>query len=136
MTMNLLETQDPEKRKLIETSERHKRELEKEVNQITERTERILTNALVIGGALALTWFLVSSLSGSKSKHKKSKPKQVSSENEEEEESDSLAVAFAPTLISQIGTKVINQATLILLDIAREKLKEYLHTGKEKHEDS
>ena len=53
--MELLETQSPERRKLLETSERHKRELEKEVKSVSEKTEKAITNALIIGGSLALT---------------------------------------------------------------------------------
>ena len=56
--MELLETQDPERRKLIETSDRHKRELEKEVKAMSDKTEQVLKNALIIGGALALTYFM------------------------------------------------------------------------------
>ena len=63
--MELLETQDPEKKRLIETSDRHKR-IGKEVNELSKKTERMVTNALIIGGSLAFYLFLVSSLSGRK----------------------------------------------------------------------
>jgi branched-subunit amino acid permease len=117
--MELLETQDPERKKLIETSDQHKRELKKEVDAITGKTERMLTNALIIGGSLALTYFIVSQLGGSKKKRKKN--------TEEGMEVDEVAT---PSVFSQIGTKVIDQAALILLDIAREKLSEYLQYRK------
>jgi hypothetical protein len=41
--MELLESQDPEKIKLIETSDRHKRELEKEMKSMTDKTEKVVT---------------------------------------------------------------------------------------------
>jgi hypothetical protein len=40
--MELLESQDPEKIKLIETSDRHKRELEKEMKSMTDKTEKVV----------------------------------------------------------------------------------------------
>ena len=72
--MELLETQDPEKRKLLETSNRHRQEMEREIKDISQKTEKVLKNALIIGGALALTYIVVNQLSSSKTKKKK-KPK-------------------------------------------------------------
>lgn len=130
--MEILESQDPEKKRLIEASERHKRALEKEVTDLSNRTEKVLTNALIIGGALALSYFLVRQLSspGKPKKHKKVKkvtvvqPK-VSSDQEEEEEEES-----SPSLLADIGTKIANQATIVLVDLARQKLMEYLASRK------
>ena len=130
--MELLETQDPEKRKLLETSERHRRELEKEVTDITQRTEKVITNALIVGGVLAVTYFAVSQFSKGKSKkkkHKKQKPQEIV--EGEMEEVEMVAASATPSLLSEIGTKVINHATLILMDIAREKLMEYLEKRKQ-----
>lgn len=138
--MELLETQDPEKRKLIETSERHKRELEKEVTAMTQKTERVVTNALVIGGALALTYLAVSQLTKSSKRKKKKKKALVlqaappKSDSEEVDEEDETGVE--PSILTQIGTKVVNQATLILLDLARQKLAEYMLTRKTEDEPS
>jgi len=123
--MELLETQEPLKRRLIETSDRHKRELEKEVKDITEKTERAMKNALIIGGSLALAYIVVSQLSSSSTKKKKkvSKAKTV-----EAEDDDTVEFYSEPTLISKIGTQVLNQATFMLLEIAKEKLTEYLQS--------
>lgn len=137
--MELLESQNPEKRKLIETSERHKRALEKEFTEISAKTERALTNALIIGGSLAVTYFLVTQFTKSKSAKKKvrSKASHVAVEEDEDEVEEVGKLALmGPSLISQIGTKVINQATMILLDMARQKLNEYLHTRNDKNENS
>ena len=129
--MELLETQDPEKRKLIETSDRHKRELEKEVKAISDRTEQTVKNALVIGGALALTYFTISQLTKTKTRRKKAKSKEA-----DEEEVEFVSEPSAPSLISQIGDKVISQGTIILLDIAKDMLAEYLESRKKKDENS
>jgi Pyruvate/2-oxoacid:ferredoxin oxidoreductase gamma subunit len=133
--MELLESQDPEKKKLIETSDRHKKALEKEVTAITQKTDKMLTNALIIGGSLALTYFVISSLSSRKKKKRKSKlvkaqiaaGEEVEEENEEEE---------GPSVLGQLGTKVLNEASVILLDIAKEKLFEYLESRKKADENS
>jgi hypothetical protein len=130
--MELLETQDPERKKLIETSDRHRHELEKEISSIQKRTERILTNALIIGGSLALTYIVISQLVKSGKKKKKANSSLGAAEPQRETESTSSG----PSLISQIGTKVVNQATLILLDIAKDKLLEYLESRKKPNENS
>lgn len=117
--MELLETQDPEKKRLLETSEQHRRELEREVNQIATRSEQVIKNALIIGGALAVTYLLVTQLT--KGTTKSTKVKKATGETQpvasiEPEE---------PTLLSKVGDKVVNAVTLMLLEIAREKLTEY-----------
>lgn len=131
--MELLETQDPEKKRLIETSDRHKRALEKEVNELSKKTERMVTNALIIGGSLALTYFLVSSLSGKK---KKRKHKAVQAQTEGTVMAETEEEVEEPSVLGQLGTKVLNQATLMLLDIAKDKLFEYLESRKKADEHS
>lgn len=130
--MELLETQDPEKRRLIETSERHRRELEKEVSDITQKTEQVLTNALVIGGALTISYLIVSQFFGGKTKKKKKGRKAASFVDDASASDDQPSAAATPSLLAEIGTKVVNQATLILIDIAREKLMEYLQKNRKK----
>ncbi len=73
--MELLETNDA-KSLLLKKSAKHKKGLEDEVKLLSENTEKIVTNALIIGGTLALTYFLISQFSKSKSKGK-SKAKKI-----------------------------------------------------------
>ena len=142
--MELLESQDPEKKKLIETSDRHKRALEKEVGELTQKTDKMLTNALIIGGSLLATYFVVTSFSGGKRKKKHKKRKVVlvaktksprengeSVEEEEEEEESS-----GPSLMGIVGNRVLSQASVILLNIAKDKLFEYLESRKKSDENS
>lgn len=130
--MELLETQSPERRKLLETSERHKKEFEKEIKGVSDKTEKAITNALIIGGSLALTYFAVSQLTKSKkTKVKRGKVKAINLPDQEEME---IETSSAPSLVSQISEKLISQASLILLDLAKEKLSEYL--TKRKNENS
>ena len=130
--MELLETQSPERKKFIETSERHKKELEKEMKGVSDKTEKAITNALVIGGSLALTYFVVRQLT--KSKKVKVKRGNVKAESLPEEEETEVESHSVPSLVSQISEKLISQASIILLDLAKEKLSEYL--TKRKNENS
>lgn len=132
--MELLESQDPEKKKLIETSDRHKRALEKEVSALTQKADKMVTNALIIGGSLALTYFLISSISSSRKKKKKNKQKAQGKAMEGDEEMSEED--HNPSILGQIGTRVLNEASVILLDIAKEKLAEYLESRKNTDENS
>lgn len=136
--MEFLETQDPEKKKLIETSDRHRRAIEKEVTELSDRTEKVIKNALIIGGALALTYLAVSQLSSSRTKKKKvkTKSKAVAAEDNDEEDDTPVLAGIETSLLSQIGTKIVNTATLVLLDLAKEKLAEFLQSQKKQNEDS
>jgi len=132
--MELLETQDPEKKKLIESSDRHKKALEKELGEMKEKTDRMLTNALIIGGTLAVTYFVISSISKRRKKKKKKNKEALAQTNgteaiHDEEEEDS-----EPSVISQIGTRVLSEATAVLLNVAKEKLAEYLASRKKSDE--
>lgn len=131
--MEILDKQDPEKKRLMDEAKRHKENLSNEVRTVSEQTEKIITNAVIIGGALALTYLLVKQFSGSKPKKKRSKgiklvaqaPKETASSEEEEYESDN------DSILNQIGTKIANEATVFLLNFAKEKLSEYLQSRKE-----
>ena len=131
--MEILDKQDPEKKRLMAEAKRHKENLTNEVKSVSEQTEKIITNAVIIGGALALTYLLVKQFSGSKTKKKRSKaiklvaqaPKETSSPDEEEFASNN------DSILNQIGTKSANEATVFLLNLAKEKLSEYLQSRKE-----
>lgn len=129
--MELLETQDPEKKRLLETSNRHRQEMECEIKDISQKTEKVLKNALIIGGALALTYIIVNQLSSSKTKKRKSRNDKGNENPISEEPANER-----PSFLSKMGDKAINMGTVILLDLAKEKLSEYLQNRKSKNEDS
>ncbi len=131
--MQLTESNDP-KEELRKKSAKHRQELEEEVKLISERTEKIITNALIIGGTLAAAYFIMRQFSGSSSKKRKRvvpKIKLVKA-NEESGESEVIEEPSAPGIVSQIGTALASQATVFLLSIAKEKLMEYLESQFEK----
>ncbi len=133
-----LETDDPVKGQLLQKSAHHRELLEEEVKLISERTEKILTNALVIGGALAITFFLFTRLSGSNKKKKlkpqKNKLVQGNAENEPHDESSHESEQAG--IVTQIGAALVAQASGYLLSIAREKLAEFLQSQSVKKENT
>ena len=128
--MEFLETQDPEKIKLLETSDRHRQEMTRELKDISQRSEKALRNALIIGGVLALTYLVVNQVSSSKSRKKKFKKEQKNESVTEEPFEE------PPSLLSKLGDKAVNVATIFLLDLAKEKLSDYLQHRRSKNEDS
>ncbi|HYF69159.1 MAG TPA: hypothetical protein VD884_13540 [Ohtaekwangia sp.] len=132
--MELLDTDDEMKQDLLRKSAKHREKLQGEVKLITENTEKVITNALIIGGSLALSYLLMHQLTkGSdkrkhKVKHKKIKVvKAEAPEQVEVEEEDST-----PGVFSQIGAAVASQASVFLLNLAKEKLTEFLQPQTEK----
>jgi hypothetical protein len=128
-----LEADDPVKSQLLRKARQQREALEDEVEVVSDRTEKILTNALVIGAALALTYFAVRQFSGSKSKKNKSRKtaqqpgSQTASDTNTEDEPSS-----AHNMLTHMGTVLASQAVAFLLAIAKEKLTEYLKSQGEK----
>ena len=127
--MELMESNDA-KNRLVIKSAKHKQELEDEVKLISANTEKIITNALIIGGTLAVTYFLIRRFTGTKSKKKsKTKKEKFVRESDDKIESDSGEdTSASPGIVSQIGSALAAQATVFLLDLAKDKLTEFVKT--------
>jgi hypothetical protein len=121
------------KRALLRKSSLYKEQLEGEAKLFSDRAEKIITNALVIGGALALSYLVVSQFSKSKRKSKsKAKSIRLVSEPPAEAEYAPAQESGISRMATEIGTAMASQATAFLLSIAREKLMEYLQSKVEK----
>lgn len=133
--MELLEKDDPIKSQLLQKSAHYRDELEQDVKLISDRTQRVLTTALVVGGALALTYLAVRQFGGSK-RSKKTKTKKIKVVNAAaaDDDDDSENVSASPGIVAQIGTALASQATVFLLSLAKEKLNDYLQSQAEKKE--
>lgn len=135
--MELLETQDPERTRLLETSDRHKKAMEKELTDLTKKTDKMLRNALIIGGSLAVTFMVISALS---TKRKKKKKKQaIAAAVKAGEPMDAIDTGEdddSPSVLGQVSKQIINAASVVLLDMARQKLSEYLATRNKPDEHS
>jgi hypothetical protein len=128
------QSNDP-KEELLKKSERYRQELKDEVRMISDRTETIVKNALIIGGTLAAAYFLMRQLSGSSPRRKKkvAAPKiKIVKATEGNEETETIEEPSAPGVVSQIGTALASQATVFLLSLAKEKLMQYLESQFEK----
>lgn len=131
--MELLESQDPEKKKLIALSDKHKRDLEKQVGDLGSETQKVLKNALIIGGVLALSYVVARQFSSSGGKKKRKKAKKVTVVQpavSKDDDEDEVEESGSPSLLADIGTKIANQATVVLIDLARQKLMEYFDSRK------
>lgn len=134
--MELLESNDM-KSELLKKSAKHRAQLEEEVKLISERTSKVVINALVVGGALAVSYLLVRQFAGSgggKSKRRKvvhAKPVRVIQTNGHEPVEEVSYEPAVPGIVTQIGTALASQATVFLLGLAKEKLSEYLQSSTE-----
>lgn len=134
--MELMETDDPVKSRLLKKTSQYREDLEDEAKVLSDRTEKMVTNALIIGGTLALTYFAYKQFSGggSKKKHKGVKKiKVVGAAPAEQEQENLIEEEAGPSkIISQIGTALVSQASVFLLSLAKEKLAEYLQSQEQK----
>jgi hypothetical protein len=135
--MELLDSDDPVKGQLLRKSAHHREQLEEDVKLISERTEKIITNALIIGGALAAAYFIVSRFSRTKSREK-AKIKKVKIVKDDGDKTQEVVLAdeepLQPGVFSQIGSALASQATILLLSLAKEKLAEFMQSQSPKKE--
>lgn len=127
--MELLETNDP-KSLLLKKSAKHKKGLEDEIKLFSENTDKIVTNVLIIGGTLALTYFLISQFSKSKSKSKSRKKIKLMKERDPNvEEAELESDSNDDSVVGRIGSAIAAQATVFLLGLAKDKLSSYLQSN-------
>ena len=130
--MELLETNDA-KSLLLKKSAKHKKGLEDEVNLLSENADKIVTNALIIGGTLALTYLLISQFSKSKSKGKsKAKKQRLLKDSDANAEEASFDNGSDESVVAKIGSAIAAQATVFLLGLAKDKLSAFLQTSFQK----
>ena len=126
--MELSDTEDA-RSLLLKKKEIHKQELEADVKMLSENTEKLAKKALIIGGTLVVSFIIVRQLT------KSSRRKKAKVILKEQPVTDAAYVAAAhesrPGIVSQIGSALAAQATVFLLDLAKEKLASYLQTRPE-----
>lgn len=132
--MEMQELNEP-KRILLRKSSEYRNGLEDDVKLLTEKTQKIVLNALVIGGALALSYIVVRQFSKTKTKGKSKvqKIKLVSDAPKQEVAEEVYArESTLSRVVSEVGHALTTQATAFLLSLAREKLMQYLQAQAEK----
>lgn len=129
--MELLESDDP-KAQLLRQASKQKQALNDEVKMLSDKTEKVVKTALIVGGTLAATYLLYRLLSDSDSKKKRKKVKIVSAAPAEEVEEDDSRNSVMAGVLGKIGAVLAGQASIFLLSLAKEKIGEYLETRAEK----
>ena len=123
--MELLETNDP-KVELLNRSAKYRQGLEEELKEISDRTERIITDALIIGGTLAVAYFVVRQFTASKRRKKRSQRLAIIKSQADGSEVNEEQESTGPGVMAQIGSAIATQAAVFLLDLAKQKLSEYI----------
>ncbi len=125
--MELLETND-DKDLLIQQTEKYKKQLNEEFRSIKQNTEKVVTNAVIIGGTLAVTYVVARMFFRSSSKRKARKKFKALNAEVEETAGVSLQKDSEPGVVSKIGSALAAQATVFLLSLAKDKLAAYLQS--------
>ena len=118
-----------EKKKLQTQSDLYKDEFEKELKLVKHQTNELIKNTLIIGGSLAVTYFLFRQIASSKKKKKFARAVSAISEREGNVAVEQLPIEQPSRLsiiASEIGTTIANEVTFFLLNLAKEKLLELL----------
>lgn len=123
--MELMEATD-DKSLLVRKTAKHKQQLQDEFSSVTQGTEKIIVNAIVISGTLAVTYIIARQFFKSKTKRGgRKKLKKVRDEGEQAV-AQMADKSSQPGIVSQIGSALAAQATVFLLDLAKDKLSGYL----------
>lgn len=136
--MELLESDDP-KTQLLRKAQQQKDALNGEVKVISDRTEKAIKTALIVGGALAATYLvyrLLSDNGGTKKKRKKIKVIHAAANNEEGEVVETRESPLNG-IVNKLGAILATQASAFLMSLAKEKIGEYLENrAEQKHADN
>lgn len=129
--MELLESDDP-KAQLLRKANQQKEALNNEVKVLSDKTEKVIKTALIVGGALAATYVLYRLLSDGGSKKKRKKVRVINAAPAEDMEEEDSKDSVMAGVLSRIGTVLASQASVFLLSMAKEKIGEYLESRAEK----
>jgi ABC-type microcin C transport system duplicated ATPase subunit YejF len=125
--MELLET-NGEKDLLVKQTEKYKKQLNEEFKSISQNTEKIVTNAVIIGGTLAVTYVVARMFFKSSTKRKSRKKLQALNADVEATAESSFQKDSEPGVVSKIGSALAAQATVFLLGLAKDKLAAYMQS--------
>lgn len=130
--MELLESDDP-KAKLLRKAQQQKDALHGDVKILSEKTEKVVKTALIVGGALAATYLIYKLLSNDSGSKKKKKVKLIRATANEEDDNEEVVVRTSPFsgIINKLGVVLATQASAFLLSLAKEKIGEYMEKREE-----
>ncbi|MFZ9980632.1 MAG: hypothetical protein ACO3FI_01240 [Cyclobacteriaceae bacterium] len=125
--MELPEKNGDEKLAMISRVNKKKTELEEKAKALAGQTDKVILNAVAIAGTLALTFFIVRSIAGRSSKKSKGEKAGEIIESKDSEGNDQ-------SLLSVIGSRIAEGATIFLLGLAKEQLAGYLKSRQRENE--
>lgn len=123
--MELSAKNDLVKSELEDRVKRKQFEMQEEASNLARQSDKMIKNALIIGGALVLTFFVVRSLTGKSTKK---------IEKKDSSPSDPEASSAPPSMIAEIGSRIAEGAVIFLLGLAKEQLSEYLKSRRKENE--
>lgn len=117
--MEFVETADPEKKRLIEEVRQRKQKLDAEAGELARKSQRALTNALIIGGVLLGSYLVYKTVSGARKKDKKETPAPTPAEQKKE-----------ASFFGAFGKRLTQIAIIFILNLARERVAAWLQSNK------
>ena len=124
--MELLETADPEKKRLMDEVRKRREQLDAEAGSLARKSNRQLSNALMIAGVLVGSYLIYRAISGSR----KSQKDQPVRDGAEKKASSETSRKSANTM----GSRLAQLAVVFLLNLARERVAAWLASRKQPHE--
>jgi len=118
------------KRQLLETSLEYKEEIREAFQAVMSRLGKTGVNALLISGSLAMSYLLYRAMATPVKTIKRKK------NNIAENEAQVVDVYQPPTMIDKLADKILEQALLFLLSLAKQKLIEYLNDQSKKNDNT
>lgn len=113
------ESNRKKKENLEQNSQKHREAFEHELSEVVDKTKRIATSALVIGGSFALSYYLIKKLTSKKSVKKIKRQKSTGDINE-------VVIQKHPSVFSTVGNVILTEMAVFLLGIAKERLINYI----------
>lgn len=125
--MEFLQGSNKEMSALLQRVNQKKSEMEEEASKLSRQSDKLIKNALIIGGALVVTFFVVRSLTGKSSKKNE---KELNPQDSSDQE------PTGSSMISEIGSRVAEAAVVFLLGLAKEQLSGYLKSRQKENENT
>lgn len=124
--MEILESADPQQKKLLEEVRRRKEQLDSEAGILARRSEKAIRNALIISGVLLASYLVYRAVSRG---NKKEKVKESTDQQPEE-----VKAQPGPSMLSVIGRRIGQVAAIFVLNLARERVAAWLTSKKSGNE--
>lgn len=124
--MEILESADPQQKRLLDEVRKRKAQLDAEAGILSRRSEKVLKNALIIGGVLLASYLVYRAVSGGRKKEKA--PESAANKP------DLTADDRKPSMLSVVGRRLGQMAAIFVINLARERVAAWLTSKKSGNE--